>query len=267
MDMSTKEGRCAAISWIAGAVIAILAYVLMRPGVWILLALVIAVIVGIAAAVMILRIFCASGEVAESDPADRSMDAVPAPMAAPAPGASAATAAASAPTGLMAMPEDEATAEWDDAQEGASTAATSAAAFDAEAEMEAEDDGASEVEAMPDIADSEDPVDAGADIDDPAEPDAGLKPEGLAAAREGGADDLKRIKGVGPKLEDLLHELGIFHFDQIAGWTASEVAWMDDNLKGFKGRVTRDDWIAQAKVLAEGGATEFSGRVDKGGVY
>jgi NADH-quinone oxidoreductase subunit E len=42
---------------------------------------------------------------------------------------------------------------------------------------------------------------------------------------------------------------------------------MDDNLLGFKGRATRDDWVAQAKTLAAGGTTKFSGKVRKGGVY
>jgi NADH-quinone oxidoreductase subunit E len=78
----------------------------------------------------------------------------------------------------------------------------------------------------------------------------GAKPAGLGEARGGQADDLKLIKGVGPKLEKLLHSLGFFHFDQIANWTAEEIAWVDENLAGFKGRVTRDDWIVQAKVLA-----------------
>ena len=93
------------------------------------------------------------------------------------------------------------------------------------------------------------------------------RPTGLTEAREGGADDLKRIKGVGPKMEKLCNSLGFYHFDQIAAWTGSEVAWVDDNLAGFKGRVTRDNWVDQAKMLAEGGETEFSKRVDKGGVY
>jgi NADH-quinone oxidoreductase subunit E len=83
------------------------------------------------------------------------------------------------------------------------------------------------------------------------------KPELLYAAREGGPDDLKKIKGVGPKLEGILHDMGIFHFDQVAGWTAREVAWVDDRLK-FKGRIERDGWIDQAKILAAGGETEFS---------
>lgn len=92
-------------------------------------------------------------------------------------------------------------------------------------------------------------------------------PEFLSAAREGGPDDLKQIKGVGPKLEKTLHEMGIYHFDQIASWGPKEQAWMDDNLAGFKGRATRDNWVPQAKTLAAGGETEFSKKVDKGGVY
>ena len=94
----------------------------------------------------------------------------------------------------------------------------------------------------------------------------GTKPQTMAAPRDGGADDLKRIKGVGPKLEAMLHRMGFFHFDQIAKWSAAEVAWVDENLEGFKGRVTRDDWVAQAAVLAEGGETEFSNHAKKGEV-
>ncbi|WP_413719260.1 NADH-quinone oxidoreductase subunit NuoE [Silicimonas sp. MF1-12-2] len=81
----------------------------------------------------------------------------------------------------------------------------------------------------------------------------GRKPEGLSEARAGQPDDLKKIKGVGPKLEKLLHSLGFFHFDQVAAWTEEEIAWVDENLEGFKGRVTRDNWVAQAKELADQG--------------
>ena len=91
------------------------------------------------------------------------------------------------------------------------------------------------------------------EVDKKAEASPGRKPEGLSAAREGGPDDLKKIKGVGPKLEQLLHSLGFYHFDQIAGWTDTEIAWVDDNLEGFKGRVTRDNWVGQAKELAKTG--------------
>ncbi len=91
----------------------------------------------------------------------------------------------------------------------------------------------------------------------------GSKPAGLTAARAGGADDLKRIKGVGPKLEAMLHGLGFYHFDQIANWGSAEVAWVDQNLQGFKGRASRDTWVAQAKVLAADGETEFSSGAKK----
>ncbi|MGH1577335.1 hypothetical protein [Planktotalea sp.] len=95
----------------------------------------------------------------------------------------------------------------------------------------------------------------------------GTKPETLSEARNGQADDLKQIKGIGPKLEKLCNSLGFYHFDQIANWTADEEAWVNANLEGFKGRVSRDTWIAQAKVLAAGGETEFSKRVEDGDVY
>lgn len=94
-----------------------------------------------------------------------------------------------------------------------------------------------------------------------------VRPEALSGARNGDADDLKMIKGVGPKLEIMLNELGFYHFDQIAGWSAAEVAWVNDNLAGFKGRVSRDNWVEQARKLASGQETEFSKRVSDGDVY
>lgn len=105
------------------------------------------------------------------------------------------------------------------------------------------------------------PVEGGSE--QPAET-AGTRPEALDAPREGGADDLKKIKGVGPKLEELCNSLGFYHYDQIANWTPDEVAWVDENLQGFRGRVTRDEWVAQARTLAAGGETEFSQRSGKG---
>lgn len=93
------------------------------------------------------------------------------------------------------------------------------------------------------------------------------KPATLSAARDGKADDLKMIKGIGPKMENMCNEMGFYHFDQVAAWSVDEIAWVDANLKGFKGRVTRDDWVAQAKLLAAGGETDFSKRVEDGDVY
>ncbi|WP_417270311.1 NADH-quinone oxidoreductase subunit E [Celeribacter sp.] len=87
----------------------------------------------------------------------------------------------------------------------------------------------------------------------------GKKPRTMKAPRKAGADDLKMLKGVGPKLEQTLNALGFYHFDQVAKWTAEEIAWVDDNLN-FKGRIERDGWVEQAKILASGGQTEFSKR-------
>ncbi|MCX7299762.1 MAG: NADH-quinone oxidoreductase subunit NuoE [Rhodobacterales bacterium] len=75
-------------------------------------------------------------------------------------------------------------------------------------------------------------------------------PEILTAPRGGAGDDLKLIVGVGPKLEALLHELGFWHFVQIANWTPAQVAWVNSRLGTFKGRIERDDWIEQARVLS-----------------
>ena len=100
-----------------------------------------------------------------------------------------------------------------------------------------------------------------------AAPAEGAKPATLTAARGGKADNLKEIKGVGPKLEKMLNGMGFYHFDQIAAWTTAELAWVDENLSGFKGRASRDGWVDQAKILASGGETEFSKRVEDGDVY
>lgn len=68
-------------------------------------------------------------------------------------------------------------------------------------------------------------------------------------ARPERPDDLKRISGIGPKLEQVLNGLGVWTFAQIAGWAGGEVAWVDDYLQ-FKGRIARDTWQEQAARLA-----------------
>ena len=91
----------------------------------------------------------------------------------------------------------------------------------------------------------------------------GSRPLGLVAARGGKADDLKRIRGIGPQNEARLHGLGIWHFEQIASWTAEQVKWVGGYM-AFPGRIDRENWLAQAKTLASGKETEFSVRVEKG---
>ena len=67
-----------------------------------------------------------------------------------------------------------------------------------------------------------------------------------------GADDLKKLSGVGPVLEKKLLAAGITTFAQIAAWTDKDVAELDEKLD-FKGRIEREGWVAQAKKLAKGG--------------
>ncbi|OWU78819.1 hypothetical protein ATO5_05935 [Loktanella sp. 22II-4b] len=93
-------------------------------------------------------------------------------------------------------------------------------------------------------------VAAARDAEAPGTAAAERRPEGLAAPRDGKGDDLTRIRGVGPKLAAMLNGMGYFHFDQIAAWDAGQVAWVDQNLTGFRGRVSRDEWVAQAARLA-----------------
>lgn len=89
---------------------------------------------------------------------------------------------------------------------------------------------------------------------------AGDKPKAAAAAQEtqalfatpdGAADDLKKISGVGPVLEKKLNALGITQYAQIAGFSADDIARVDEVLN-FKGRIDREDWVAQAKALMNG---------------
>ncbi|MFD1744004.1 5' DNA nuclease [Rhizobium helianthi] len=61
-------------------------------------------------------------------------------------------------------------------------------------------------------------------------------------------DDLKRISGIGPKLEGLLNSMGVLRIEQIAGWSEENVEHFDREL-GLDGRIAKDGWIAQAKSL------------------
>ena len=85
-------------------------------------------------------------------------------------------------------------------------------------------------------------------LDDPNRPKGIDKPAN--------PDDLKLISGVGPKIEGILHGLGIYTFAQVAGWHENERNWVDGYLN-FKGRIDRDDWVRQAKALADGGEAEY----------
>ncbi len=83
-------------------------------------------------------------------------------------------------------------------------------------------------------------------------------PTPTPAAPAGANDDLTRIKGLGPKIAALLGEFGVTTFAQIAAMTPEEVERIDAKLGRFSGRITRDQWVEQAKLLAAGDETGFA---------
>lgn len=92
-------------------------------------------------------------------------------------------------------------------------------------------------------------------------PTASPAPEPVAAS----ADDLTRIKGLGPKIAALLAELGVTSFAQIASWSDEDVAEIDAKLGRFSGRITRDQWVTQATLLAAGDEAGFAAQFGRNG--
>lgn len=91
-------------------------------------------------------------------------------------------------------------------------------------------------------------------------PEPAPKPEPVAA---GPADPLTRLKGLGPKAEAALNALGITRFEQIADWSEIDVARIDQQMGAFKGRITRDRWVEQARYLAAGDVAGFEATFGK----
>ncbi|WP_221791911.1 hypothetical protein [Aquisediminimonas sediminicola] len=85
-------------------------------------------------------------------------------------------------------------------------------------------------------------------------------PAPVPPAKSASADTLTRIKGIGPKIADLLQREGVTQFSQIAGWTEADLAAIDAKLGNFAGRPTRDQWIEQAKLLASGDDKAFESK-------
>ena len=81
---------------------------------------------------------------------------------------------------------------------------------------------------------------------------------------DGNGDDLTLIKGVGPKLAATLQSLGITSFAQIAAWDDAEIDRIDAQLGRFEGRIRRDDWTGQARLLASGDTAGFSAKYGAG---
>jgi NADH-quinone oxidoreductase subunit E len=238
MNGSNTGGACRPICWGVGVIAGIIAFALIKSGLGFFLALILAIVIGALVAYGLITLVCGaedtSGAAGAASTADmaatsdhgasagaQSDDAVAAPKAEPAPTTTETAAVETAEPAKPVVEDKPVEAPVDDS-------ATDAAPVEVSKAADIKAKGAA-----------------------PAA-DEGTQPKGLDGPRDGQADDLKQIKGVGPALEKLLNELGFFHFDQIAAWSADEVAWVDQNLKGFKGRVTRDNWIAQAKDLAKG---------------
>lgn len=154
-----------------------------------------------------------------------------------------------APTELSQTEEPISKEEVDEAVAAVGAAVAAGAdeldtgAADAALEPEAEDDTVvapeadSEIEAEESVANVENPT-------------ALEKPLALDGPVGGQADDLTVIGGVGPKIQEVLNELGIYHYDQIAAWSLENMAWVDDHLS-FSGRIMRERWVEQAKVLVD----------------
>lgn len=99
-------------------------------------------------------------------------------------------------------------------------------------------------------------------VEKTAKPKA-AKPEGLVrlkAPRKGKPDELQEIEGIGPALEKLVNSLGFYHFDQIAAWSEADIATVDAEMKTFKGRIKRDKWVEQARIIVAEGLEAFRER-------
>jgi predicted flap endonuclease-1-like 5' DNA nuclease len=99
----------------------------------------------------------------------------------------------------------------------------------------------------------------------PAEPPpaAPAEEERVAAPADGPPDDLTRLKGLGPRLNALLGQLGVSRYDQIAAWTPADIARIDAQLGSFRGRIERDGWVEQARLLAAGDVAGFEAKFGK----
>lgn len=270
MSNSTSMSTCSIVCWIIAAIAGLLAFLIAHDPISFVAALLLGLALTVFFGLVLTRLFCLSGQdVAVPVAADRTASETGAAKAPP-----EATEAGTQPvdTSEEIVPDaTEATntsqidhSEADDDHPAAVKAGT---LLSGEQELagrkgvwtynSGSTGNTTEADAIPGVLVG----------DSVAHTGEGNRPEALKSPRDGKADDLKQIKGIGPKLEKLCNSMGFYHFDQIAAWTADEVAWVNANLVGFKGRVTRDTWVEQAKTLASGGETEFSKRVEDGDVY
>ena len=79
----------------------------------------------------------------------------------------------------------------------------------------------------------------------------------------GPPDNLRLLKGVGPKMVAQLGEFGIVRFEQLAGLTETEVALLDKRMGAFEGRIARDRLVEQARYLERGDKDGFEAKFGK----
>lgn len=285
MNSEQERQACTKRCWWTGAAVGLFAGLVLLGFIgWSLIA---ALLVGVAVAVIVgallKMVLCApQGTAAATDPA------APAPDKAEATGAALASTSMAAGAGAaVARPaplngdrdgaataeaEADAAAQDDDRDPDHTAGTTAPVAFVStppapEDTAKAEDPAAAHRDdpaapAVPEGSGATDAAEAPATAAEPAPAAAATaeeaKPRTLDAPRDGKSDDLQRINGVGPKMEQTLNEMGIYHFAQIADWGPAEIAWVDARLR-FKGRIKRDDWVSQARTLAAGGDTPAAG--------
>ena len=129
-----------------------------------------------------------------------------------------------------------------------------AAEPESEPEAEAQPEPEPEPEPTPEPEAAPAPVAAAAEDDEEVHPSEamlaeleGVQPEQVEQPASGG-DDLTQISGIGPRIAEVLNELGIWTYAQIAGWTPENATWVENHLS-FKGRVGRENWVEQAQDL------------------
>ena len=87
----------------------------------------------------------------------------------------------------------------------------------------------------------------------------------IGGGKSAQVDDLKRVRGVGVLIEKKLNSMGVTSYRQIANWSGADIDRVSQVLD-FRGRIERENWVEQARILSAGGQTEFSRRVDRGEV-
>jgi len=100
-------------------------------------------------------------------------------------------------------------------------------------------------------------------VEDVVDQFIGIDSHASVEPAKGPGDTLTQLKGLGPKAASRLNELGVTRFDQIASWNEADVNAIDAQMGAFKGRITRDRWVEQARLLAKGDIAAFEAEFGK----